>query len=83
MFCIHSQHLDWRIGYVLQDGHVGKEVKVLEDHPDFFADLLDIHLRGNHIDPIHKDVAGGGTLEQIDTAQKGRFPAAGLYRDGR
>ena len=32
---------------------------------------------GRPINPIHKDVAGGGTLEQIDTAQKGGFPAAG------
>ena len=73
----HPLDVDGRHGQVLQHRLVGKQIKVLEHHPHLLPVAGQIHLFAGDLHPIHQDGAGGGSLQQVQTAQEGAFAAAG------
>ena len=60
---------------VLLHGQVGEKVKVLEHHAHLLAHSVDVGIVYLH--PFKLDGAGGGDLQPVQAAQKGRFAAAG------
>ena len=59
-----------------QDGQVGEEVEVLEDHADFHADFFDILEIVGQLDAVHDDLAPLVLLQAVDAADQGGFSGA-------
>ena len=84
---VHAQHLHGSQGHVFNDGLVGKEVEVLEDHAHLLAVEVDIHLFGlaflvdelllGDVDAVEDDLAPGGDLQQVQAAKQGGLAGAG------
>ena len=64
-------------GEVAQDGHVGEEVELLEDHADPRAQLVDVGVGVGDLVALDEDLALGGRLQHVDAAQQGRLARSG------
>ena len=62
---------------LLADGHVGEKVEVLEHHAHFPANQVDVGLGVGDDLAVKGDGAGGGFLQQVQTAQERGFAGAG------
>ena len=56
---------------------------MLKDHSHFLTEQADLFGTFSHRRPVKEDLARGGLLQQIQTAQKGAFSASGRsqYKD--
>ena len=68
---------DGRQGHIVENGHMGKEIELLEHHPHLLAVQVDVHLGVGDIHPFEDHLAAGWHLKQIETAQEGGFARAG------
>ncbi|CDX20985.1 6-pyruvoyl-tetrahydropterin synthase [Mesorhizobium plurifarium] len=64
-------------GAVLEDSQVWKEIEVLEHHPDFATDFLDLFEVVGQLNAVDDDLARLMVLEPVDAADHGRFAGAG------
>ena len=71
------QQLHGGQGHVLQDGHVGEEVEVLEDHAHLLAVEVDVVLGVRDVGPVQADGAAGGDLQKVQAAEEGGLAGAG------
>ena len=55
---------------------MGKEIELLEYHPHFGPDPVQIFLVVRHLMAVNPDVAGGRHFQMVDTAQQGAFAGA-------
>jgi hypothetical protein len=84
LFRVAFQDSDRRLHHVLQDGEMGPEVELLEDHRQVGADAGDLLTIGGvavqalafpvHGLTLEVDFALLAVLQQVATAQKGGFP---------
>ena len=63
--------------HIAQDGHIVKQIKVLEHHAHLLPVQVNIALGVGNFYPIHKDGTIGGGFQQVQAPQKGGFAAAG------
>ncbi|SIC83089.1 Uncharacterised protein [Mycobacteroides abscessus subsp. abscessus] len=54
-----------------------EKVEVLEHHPDFLADFIDVDFRIGYVISIHDDMATRNFLKFIQASQKGTLSRAG------
>ena len=66
---------------VLQDGLVGKEIEVLEDHAHFLAEQVDIGLGVIDHLSVDVDLALGRDLKHVETADQGALAGPGRPDD--
>ena len=60
-------------GDIFHDGLMGKEIEVLEDHPHFLTDEIDIRLRVIDHLPVDIDLALRRHFEHVQAADQGAF----------
>jgi hypothetical protein len=60
---------------VLQRSEVGEEVELLEDHPDFLTEAVDVDAGIMDGDAVHPQLAGVDGLQPVDGADQGALPA--------
>ena len=78
---LHKAGAHRRQGNVSADGHIGKEIEVLEHHPHLAAHLVDLRLRVGDLGAAEGDRTGRGRLQQVEAAQERGFARAGRPDD--
>src|SRR5690606_15443960 len=73
----NPSHQHWRQHAILQHGHVGKEVEMLEHHPDFAADLVDIADIVVQFRSQYENAPAVMFFEPVDATDHRRFAGAG------
>ena len=58
-----------------------KQIEVLETHPDFAADLVDLFQVVGQLRPLDDDLAALVFLQPVDAADHGRLAGAGRSAD--
>src|SRR5262249_28858410 len=77
----HALHLDGRQCAILKHGQVGKQVEMLEHHPDLAADRVDPpDVAGEH-HAVHDDLTALKVFKPVDATQQGRLAGSGRAAD--
>ncbi len=67
--------------HVAEHRQIREQVERLENHPDFFADLIDIGRFVGEVDAIDPDFALVNGLKPVDAAQQRAFPRSARSDD--
>ena len=73
---VHPRDLPQSQRHVSEGREMGKEIDVLEDHPDLPAEIVDVVARITRESPVEIDGTGVRLGQAVHTAQKRRFAAA-------
>ena len=65
------QHPQRGEGHIVQRGHMGEEVKSLENHADVFPDAADVSLGSGDVHAIYVYGAAGWLFQEVEAAQEG------------
>ena len=77
----HKTGADRGKGNIPADGHVGKEIEMLEYHSHLSADHVDVRALIGQVCSLEDDLAACGHLQEIEAAQECRFSGTGRADD--